>query len=90
MRLARLGVSLIMAGLVLGCDSPPTSVNETTNPLLKKGGEKKGGDAGLTVVVFPSGDARGVIDANNIEEALNDVKADGGTVHLTDGDATTC
>jgi parallel beta-helix repeat protein len=68
-----------MAGLVLGCDSPPTSVNEIANPLLKK-------DAGSTVFVSPSGDASGVIDANNIEEALNEVKVFGGTVCLTDGE----
>jgi parallel beta-helix repeat protein len=82
--MARLGVSLITAGLVLGCESPGTTVNEITNPLLRQGG-----NAGFTVVVAPSGDVSGVIDANNIQDALNAVKADGGTVYLTDGDATT-
>lgn len=68
-----------IAGLVLMCDSPPpTSVNEIANPLLKKGG-----DTGITV--SPSGDVSGVTDADNIQDALNAVKADGGTVHLTDG-----
>lgn len=38
------------------------------------------------IYVVPSGDLTGVSDANNIEEALNLVKTDGGTVFLTDGD----
>ena len=35
--------------------------------------------------VTPSGDVSGVTDADNIQDALNAVKVDGGTVHLTNG-----
>ncbi|MCY1720447.1 right-handed parallel beta-helix repeat-containing protein [Prolixibacteraceae bacterium Z1-6] len=78
----------IVTSLIVACDMvvndeyPPQN---QTEDLTVKSVVISGND----LFVFPSGDLTGVEDADNIEYALNEVKAKGGVVYLTDEDDST-
>ena len=73
---------LIFCVTIIGCQKDHDPISNTyegaqNGELLKQSGSIE--------YVTPSGDMSGVTDADNIQNALNAVKADGGTVHLDDG-----
>ncbi len=78
----------IVSFLIVACDralNDEFSRRNQAEDLVLKSVVQSGDD----VYVYPSGDVTGEEDADNIEYALNEVKASGGGVYLTDGDDTT-
>ena len=74
---------ILTLSVTIGCQKDSELVTNTL-------GDTQTGEApeksGIVEYVTPSGDVTGQTDADNIEAALDIVKATGGTVHLTEGD----
>ncbi len=84
----RIGIGMIMA-MVLVCCNQIADDDLPLNMEEERMGLKAMVIAGDMVYVSPSGDATGVVDADNIEAALLYVRSSGGVVFLTDGDDLT-
>jgi hypothetical protein len=81
---------ILVMSVTIGCQKDSDLITNTLQGTqLEQSIDIAGGAlerSGIVLSISPSGDVTGQTDADNIEAALNAVKATGGTVHLTEGD----